>query len=165
MLLLISDLEISNEEVTILDSLYKDSKAGGSDHYYEIVWLPVMDKSIEWNEELESKFEHIVATMQWYSVVHPSLIEPAVIKYIKEVWNFSKRPILVPLDPQGKVLNKNAFNMLWIWRNLAFPFNMEREAALWNAESWGLELLVDQIDATVLNWVHMLTNVKHLPMI
>ncbi|KAK3228243.1 hypothetical protein Dsin_008105 [Dipteronia sinensis] len=151
-LLLISDLDLSHEEITVLDHMYRESKAG-SEHYYEILWLPVVDRSIAWHEGLQQKFEQLQAMMPWYSVHHPSLIEPAVIKYIKEVLHFSKKPILVPLDPQGRVLNQNAFNMLWIWRNLAFPFTSEREEALWNAESWGLELLVDRIDVTVLNWI------------
>ncbi|KAI9173833.1 hypothetical protein LWI28_007291 [Acer negundo] len=151
-LLLISDLDISHEEIAILDHMYRESKAG-SEHYYEILWLPVVDRSIAWHEGLQQKFEQLQTMMPWYSVHHPSLIEPAVIKYIKEVLHFSKKPILVPLDPQGRVLNQNAFNMLWIWRNLAFPFTSEREEALWNAESWGLELLVDRIDVNVLNWI------------
>ncbi|KAL5748229.1 hypothetical protein ACOSQ2_025526 [Xanthoceras sorbifolium] len=151
-LLLISDLDLSHEEIVVLDRMYRESKAG-SEHYYEIVWLPVVDRSTVLDEGFQNKFEQLQAMMPWYSVHHPLLIEPSVINYIKEVWHFSKKLILVPLDPQGRVLNQNAFNMLWIWRNLAFPFTSEREEALWNAESWGVELLVDRIDVTVLNWI------------
>ncbi|KAJ7956133.1 protein SIEVE ELEMENT OCCLUSION B-like [Quillaja saponaria] len=80
------------------------------------------------------------------------MIAPAIIKYIKEEWNFSKRLTLVALDPQGRV-SPNALNMLWIWGNLAFPFTREKEETLWKAETWGLELLLDGIDSTTLNWI------------
>ncbi|KAI3831158.1 hypothetical protein MKX03_016079 [Papaver bracteatum] len=63
------------------------------------------------------------------------------IKYIKEVWSFQKKPILVVLDPQGRVFILNALHMMWIWGSLAFPFTSMREEALWKEESWRLEVL------------------------
>ncbi|KDO69425.1 hypothetical protein CISIN_1g019680mg [Citrus sinensis] len=132
--------------------MYRDPKAS-EEYHYAIVWLPIVDRSIAWDDGYQQKFEQLQAMMPWYTVQHPTIIEPAVVKYIKEVWKFSKKAILVPVDPQGRILNQNAFHMLWIWKNLAFPFTAEREAALWKAESWRLELLVDGIDATILEWM------------
>ena len=152
MLLLISSLDLSAEEILVLDQMYRDPKAS-EEYHYAIVWLPIVDRSIAWDDGYQQKFEQLQAMMPWYTVQHPTIIEPAVVKYIKEVWNFSKKAILVPVDPQGRILNQNAFHMLWIWKNLAFPFTAEREAALWKAESWRPELLVDGIDATILEWV------------
>ncbi|KAJ0075378.1 hypothetical protein Patl1_33332 [Pistacia atlantica] len=43
--------------------------------------------------------------MPWYSMYHPSMIDPVVIIYIQEMWYFKKTPILVVLDPRGKVVN------------------------------------------------------------
>lgn len=91
--------------------------------------------------------------MQWYSVHNPSYLERAVIKLIKEVWNFRGKPILVVLDPQGQVANPNALHMMWIWGSAAFPFCTAREEDLWKTETWGLELLVYGIDPTILTWV------------
>lgn len=151
MLLLISDLDLSQEEILVLDNLYKDARARGDTHY-EMVWIPVVDKAT-WNETSKQKFEYLQSLMAWYSVYDPFIIEPSAIKYIKEVWNFSKTAILVALDPQGRLSSPNAVHMIWIWGNLAFPFTSEKEESLWKQEIWSLELLVDGIDPTVLEWV------------
>jgi hypothetical protein len=82
-----------------------------------------------------------------------------VIKYIKEVWNYTKRAILVALDPQGRLSSQNALHMIWIWGNLAFPFTSEKEESLWKQEIWSLELLVDGIDPALLDWVRY----SHIP--
>lgn len=150
MLLLISDLDISQEEILVLDNLYKDAPT--RDTHYELVWIPVVDKAV-WNDMNKQKFEYLQSLMVWYSVCDPFIIEPSAIKYIKEVWNFSKTAILVALDPQGKLSSPNAVHMIWIWGNLAFPFTSEKEESLWKQEIWSLELLVDGIDPTVLEWV------------
>ena len=99
MLLLISDLDLSQEEILVLDNLYKDARARG-DTQYEMVWIPIVDKAT-WNDMSKQKFEYLQSLMAWYSVYDPFIIEPSAIKYIKEVWNFSKTAILVALDPQG----------------------------------------------------------------
>ncbi|GAY36170.1 hypothetical protein CUMW_279370 [Citrus unshiu] len=151
-LLLISSLDLSDEEIFVLDHMYRGHKAR-EEFDYAIVWLPIVDRSTASDEGYRQKFEQLQAMMPWYTVQHPTIIEPAVVKYVKEVWKFSKKTILVPVDPQGRILNQNAFHMLWIWGNLAFPFSAEKEAALWKAESWRLELLIDDIDTTVLEWM------------
>ncbi|CAJ2644502.1 unnamed protein product [Trifolium pratense] len=150
-LLLISDLDISLEEIMILDNLYKDARSRGETHY-EMVWIPVVDKAT-WNEVNKQKFEYLQSSMPWHSVRDPFIIEPSVIKYIKEVWNYTKRAILVALDPQGRLSSQNALHMIWIWGNLAFPFTSEKEESLWKQEIWSLELLVDGIDPALLDWM------------
>ncbi|XP_038880149.1 protein SIEVE ELEMENT OCCLUSION B-like isoform X4 [Benincasa hispida] len=150
-LLLISDLDISHEEVMIVDNLFKESQQR-PEIRYEIVWIPIIDRSIQQHSKNKHKFEELKQLMPWYSVYDPSIIEQSVIRYIKEKWNFKKKTILVALDPQGKVSSTNALHMLWIWGNLAFPFTSEREEALWKTESWRLELLIDGIDLSILDW-------------
>lgn len=120
---------------------------------YEVVWLPVIDKSVPWTEEKQKEFEALQSMMPWYSVYHPSLLKPAVIRYIKEVWNFNKKPMLVVLDPQGRVTNPNALHMMWIWGSLAFPFTSAREEALWREETWRLDLLAETIEPLIFQWV------------
>jgi hypothetical protein len=156
-LLLISDLDISLEEIMILDNSYKDARSRGETHY-EMVWIPVVDKAT-WNEVNKQKFEYLQSSMPWHSVRDPFIIEPSVIKYIKEVWNYTKRAILVALDPQGRLSSQNALHMIWIWGNLAFPFTSEKEESLWKQEIWSLELLVDGIDPALLDWVRY----SHIP--
>ncbi|KAL7181345.1 hypothetical protein ACSBR1_040266 [Camellia fascicularis] len=92
--------------------------------------------------------------MPWYTAHHPSLIVEPTIKFIKEYWHFSFiKPIFVVLDPQGKVVNSNAFHMMWIWGSNAFPFTTLREEALWEKETWSFEfLLINQFDLTIFQW-------------
>ncbi|KAM7272951.1 hypothetical protein ACFE04_027615 [Oxalis oulophora] len=148
-LLLVSDLDISIEEIMVLEHMYKDSR-GKPEILYEIVWIPIIDKSTPWNDGFEQKFEKLKSMMPWYVVHHPSIVESAVVKYIKEVWRYQKKAIVVPMDLQGKVLSLNALHMMYIWGNMAFPFDNDREEALWKAEAWKLELLVDGIDMSIL---------------
>ncbi|KAE8722042.1 hypothetical protein F3Y22_tig00014444pilonHSYRG00109 [Hibiscus syriacus] len=121
---------------------------------YEVVWIPVVDRSIiPLPEETRTKFEDLLSTMPWYSVKDPLLIERPVIRFIKEFWHFRTKPILLVLDPQGKVVSPNAIHMMWIWGSTAFPFTSMREEALWREETWRLDLLVDGIDPLILNWI------------
>ncbi|XP_077253093.1 protein SIEVE ELEMENT OCCLUSION B-like [Tasmannia lanceolata] len=151
-ILFISDLDISREELFILTQFYNDTHHGKTERHYEVVWLPVVDKTILWTDAKQENFNRLFSSMPWYSLNHPSLLEPAVIRYIKEVWHFDKKPLLVVLDPQGRVVNQNALHMMWIWGGLAFPFSGLREEALWKEETWRMEFLVDEIDPLMLQW-------------
>ncbi len=153
-LLLISDTDISQEEVAILEQIYEARQhPTRQESQYEVVWLPILDPNVPMTETMQKQFDNLQATMPWYSVYHPSLIERPVIKFIKEVWNFTKKPILVVIDPQGRVASPNALHMMWIWGSIAFPFTSAREEALWKEETLRLELLVDIIDPLIVNWV------------
>lgn len=155
MLLLISELNISHDELSILDQLYNESRAQGMrvESQFEVVWIPIVDHSIKWNDSMQSQFEYLLSIMPWHIVHHPTSISKAVTRFIREVWQFRNKPILVVLDPQGKVVSPNAIHMMWIWGSLAFPFTSLKEEVLWREETWRLELLVDGIDPAVLNWV------------
>ncbi|KAK1289203.1 hypothetical protein QJS10_CPB18g00534 [Acorus calamus] len=153
-ILFISDLDISREELFILTQIYNDHLSTGKlERHYEMVWLPVLDKSAPWTNSKQEAFNHLVSEMPWYSLYHPKILDAAVIKYIKEVWRFDKKPMLVVLDPQGRVVCPNALHMMWIWGSLAFPFSSAREEALWRDETWRLELLVDEIDPLIPTWI------------
>ncbi|KAK7359042.1 hypothetical protein VNO77_00987 [Canavalia gladiata] len=154
-LLYISDLHhVSDEELEIFEQMYLESRQDPAmlESQYELVWIPVTDKGIPWLE-VKPKFEKLQSMMSWYSLYDPSLLEPATIRYIKEVWLFKTKPILVVLDPQGKVVNLNAIHMMWIWGSLAYPFSTSREEALWNEETWGIGLLADTVHLSLLDWV------------
>lgn len=152
-MLFISDLDIPQEELLVLVQIYSDTHQGKLEKPFEIVWLPVTDRHTPWNADKDETFNRLASMMPWYLLHHPSLLDRAVIKYMRDVWQFEKKPLLVVLDPQGKVVNRNALHMMWIWGTLAFPFTSNREAALWNEETWRLEFLVDEIDPTILRWV------------
>ncbi|KAK1575813.1 hypothetical protein Q3G72_008541 [Acer saccharum] len=154
-LLLISDLDVSHDELFILEQMYQESRQHSTrtESQYEVVWMPVLDRTASWTEEKQKRFEDLQGTMSWYSIHHPSMVDPAVLRYVKEFWHFKKKPILVVLDLQGRVVNTNALHMMWIWGSLAFPFTSSREEALWREESWRLELLADSVDPAIPTWM------------
>ncbi|KAF5187016.1 Sieve element occlusion b [Thalictrum thalictroides] len=155
-LLLISDLDINQDDLFALDKVYRDSRHHQPDkpeNSYEVVWLPVVNRSIPWSDKKQQQFETIQVMMPWYSVHHQLLLDSAMIDYIKEMWHFVKKPILVVVDPEGRVSHHDALPMVWIWGSEAFPFTNMREEALWKEESWRLELLIDGIDQNILNWI------------
>ncbi|KAD7479568.1 hypothetical protein E3N88_02704 [Mikania micrantha] len=154
-LLLISGLDMSRDELSILEQIYSESRVQGSrmDALYEVVWVPIVDPYIEYTEAMDIQFEDMKNGMPWYSVYHPSNINRAVKKSIGDRWHFRSKPILVVLDPQGRELSPNAIHMMWIWGSTAFPFTTTREEALWSQETWRLELLVSGMDPTILNWI------------
>ncbi|XP_065880033.1 protein SIEVE ELEMENT OCCLUSION B [Euphorbia lathyris] len=154
-LLLISGLDISHDELSILEQIYNESRIHATrlESQYEVVWIPIVDRSVPYTDAMHKQFEALQATMPWYTVNNPTIVEKVVIRFIKEVWHFRNKPILVVLDPQGKVVCPNALHMMWIWGSNAFPFTTFREDSLWKEESWRLELLIDGIDPTILNWI------------
>ncbi|CAI9302976.1 unnamed protein product [Lactuca saligna] len=154
-LLLISGLDMSREELSILEDIYNESRIHGSrtNALYEVVWMPIVDPSVNYTIEMDTKFEEMKVKMPWYSVSHPSIIDKVVIRSIEDRWHFRKRPILVVLDPQGKELSPNAIHMMWIWGSNAFPFTSMKEELLWRDETWRLELLVSGMDPTIDNWI------------
>lgn len=156
MLLLISDLDIPRDEIIILGHLYQDPlMKTDQSAQYEVVWFPIVDwSSPHLDQEKVQKLQELQSMMPWYIVIDPWKIEPAVTKYIKEVWRFNKRSILVSLDPQGRVVSINALHMMWIWGTLAFPFSIEIEDALWKSETWGLTLLINGIDQKIIESVY-----------
>ncbi|EEF47605.1 conserved hypothetical protein [Ricinus communis] len=154
-LLYISDLDLPHEELSMLEQMYSEARQNPArtESHYEVVWLPVVERSTAWNDAKQKQFENLQSVMPWYTVYHPSLLDPAVIRYIKEFWKFNKKPLLVVLDPQGKVVNPNAIHMMWIWGSAAFPFTSVREEALWRAENWKIDLLADTIDPIIHSWI------------
>ncbi|KAH6801685.1 hypothetical protein C2S51_033131, partial [Perilla frutescens var. frutescens] len=148
-LLFISDLDISFE-IFFLKKIYLESREK-AELQYEIVWLPIV-RDIEQDEEFKQKFEELKLKMSWYTVQQPSLVESAVVRYVKEEWHYSKKPIAVVLDRRGRVANPNAFRMLWTWGNAAYPFNQSHELDMWSRQEWSLKLLVDGIDQTFTKW-------------
>lgn len=148
-LLLISGLDITHEELSILEQAYTESK----NHAYEVIWIPVVDPSTPWTDAMRVQFETLQASMPWYTVFDPKIIRKAVLKFFRQEWHFYGKPILVVLDIQGRIVSPNAIHMMWIWQSDAFPFTSPREMDLWEQQIWNLELLVDNIDPRILDWI------------
>ncbi|KAJ4757471.1 sieve element occlusion protein [Rhynchospora pubera] len=150
-MLFISDLDISHEELFVLVQIYNETHHGGQalERRYEVVWLPIIDRHHPWDLTKEERYNRLASDMPWYYPNNPSMIDPAVVRYVRQAWRFDKKPLMVVLDPQGKVVCPNALHMMWIWGSLAFPFTSIREEALWKEEIWRLDLLVDEIDPAI----------------
>ena len=157
-LLLISNLDISHDELEVLEDIYRESLKKRPGIQYEIVWLPIIDQSDPWMESSQKLFENHRARMPWYTrhdpLRSPSPEDGAVITFIKKEWHYGRKPILVVLGPQGQVVCQNALHMMWIWKDEAFPFTTSREEDLWKEATWKLDFLVDGIDPRISEWVH-----------
>ncbi|CAI9756331.1 unnamed protein product [Fraxinus pennsylvanica] len=149
-LLLISDLDLPHEELNVLHLIYNQHSMRQE---YEVLWLPIVDQATSMSPTQDREFLDLRSSMPWYSVDHPSLVDPVAIRYMREIWNFSHMPMLVVLDPQGRVSNVNALPVMWIWGSVAFPFTKERELGLWRESTWNIELLADSIDPRIQEWV------------
>ncbi|KAJ4961892.1 hypothetical protein NE237_021802 [Protea cynaroides] len=128
-LLLIFDLDTSKDELSILAKTFNIRRQHRNQ--YEVVLLPVMDSSLSpetWRETWRENGLQPEMEKPWYTLV--DRMNSGVIKYIKDEWKFNKKPILRVLN-QGKVINHNAFHMMCIWGNKAFPFTKGREIELW----------------------------------
>lgn len=129
-LLFITDLEIPTAEFLVFKEMYNESRKNPlrPERQYEVVWLHVKDDSIEWDEkdsiewdEKEKIFKDFRTKMPWYSLSRSEL-DPAVNRFIKEVWKFNKNPLLVLLDPQGKVVYPTQSIWCRFGGSMSFPF-------------------------------------------
>ncbi|KDP46380.1 hypothetical protein JCGZ_10220 [Jatropha curcas] len=146
LLLLISDCNISEKEINRLATIYEETEC-------EIVWLPIVVAFAQ------KEFQYKQEKMPWYSVYHPSVINEAAIKFIREVWRYEEKTILVALDQQGRVVTPNALHLIWIWGKGAIPSTISKEEAttsrevvLWKGLSWSLDLITNDLDPIIQRW-------------
>ncbi|XP_052205649.1 protein SIEVE ELEMENT OCCLUSION B-like [Diospyros lotus] len=150
-LLYFSNLEqLSEDEISILSEKYERKLTP-----YEIVWVPIMDESISWNEEIAKYFKKTRDSMPWYCINEPFKLGKAVIKYIKEVWKFKDRSQLVVLNPQGKFVKSGAVDLFWIWEKSVFASEStnikEEDEQLWKGTM--IQLLQDTLGETINEWI------------
>ncbi|KAL2898708.1 Protein SIEVE ELEMENT OCCLUSION B [Bienertia sinuspersici] len=155
-LLFISSLDISQKH-HIFDIIYGELQQKIP---YKVIWIPITkfweEDNKDEKESMSQKFKNLRTFMPWYSFDHISMVNKATIKFITDDWNFDHEPIIVVLDPQGKVINKNVLPTMLIWGNKAFPFTSSKEETLLDQQSWRLELLFDsnlRIDSKIFDWI------------
>ncbi|XP_074278783.1 protein SIEVE ELEMENT OCCLUSION B-like [Silene latifolia] len=147
-LLLISGLNITSEDITNLKHITIDSERD------VIVWIPILKHSISGSDDVKNQLETLQNSMPWYSIHQPSLIEDGAIEAFRMEWGFKDRPILVFLSPKAKELNENAIYMVRIWQNLPVDnLTREMEEQLWEKETWNLRLLINDIDPIFQEWI------------
>ncbi|KAB2071721.1 hypothetical protein ES319_A08G242400v1 [Gossypium barbadense] len=139
LLFLVSDLDISIDEIKVLNWLYERN-----DQMYEIVWLPIIDLSMSYDVK---RFWELKQLMKWSVAVEPTRVEADVVEFVKKEWHFIRQAIAVSMTSAGEVVCQNALPMLWTWGNTAFPFSDKTEQILWNSvderHGWKLDLVLD----------------------
>ncbi|KAL1336540.1 hypothetical protein HN51_030899 [Arachis hypogaea] len=134
-----------------LNERFKDS--------YEIVWIPFPSSGTSWTDAEQSSFEFLSNSLPWYAVWKPRLLSSAVVKYIKDKWNYRDDPVIVTLDSNGTVANCNALDMIMIWGVRAYPFSASKEAELWEDQNLTMQLLLGDINPLLAYWVEKGKNI------
>ncbi|XP_030534021.2 protein SIEVE ELEMENT OCCLUSION B-like [Rhodamnia argentea] len=109
-MVLISDLNMSHDDLSILKKIYSDPKF--KEHRYEIVWVPIIDRE---GKEVNDQFQKLRVQMPWYSVFSLGLIYKLAIKIMKEEWQLRQETTVTVLDPQGRVSVQNAMSITRFW--------------------------------------------------
>jgi hypothetical protein len=86
-----------------------DDEIRKKDHY-KILWIPIVE---QWSDDERKKFDMLRSKMSWYIMQYVAPVEG--IRFIKKDWNFKNKPILVVLNPQGKVEHPNALHIIRVW--------------------------------------------------
>jgi hypothetical protein len=151
-LLFFSGLDFSIDEISILkpidDGIRKEDQ-------YKIVWIPIVE---QWTDDMRKKLEMLQSKMSWYVV--QSAAPVAGIRFIKEEWKFENKPILVVMNPQGKVEHPNALHMIRVWGMKAFPFTKEVEGHLVKESNWMGDTMVGIHDTNLQDWVKLFKKKK-----
>uniref|UniRef100_A0A2N9GZT6 Sieve element occlusion N-terminal domain-containing protein n=1 Tax=Fagus sylvatica TaxID=28930 RepID=A0A2N9GZT6_FAGSY len=146
-LLFISDLDISDADISILRLI--SDKIGKEDHY-KIVWIPFME---EWTKDQKDKFENSQSNMLWYTgYIARYNLKKASCRFIKEQWHFKGKPLLVVLNSQGQVECENAMHMIRVYGVESFPFTRGAEETLLKEKCW-IEFVIIHIKKEIPRWI------------
>ncbi|XP_028782760.1 protein SIEVE ELEMENT OCCLUSION B [Neltuma alba] len=144
--LFISTLDITEEELSVVFKIHEAIRTKNQTDQHKIVWVPIVE---EWTDQLRKKFEHLKAKMPFFVVEHFG--SAAGFKYIKEEWQFKKKPMVVTMNHQGKILHHNAFHLVESWGIKAFPFTKTREEEIHHSRQW-VENIVTHIHPSIPIW-------------
>ncbi|KAG8383254.1 hypothetical protein BUALT_Bualt05G0165300 [Buddleja alternifolia] len=156
-ILLISKPRI-NEVFLLVQQTYSHPHHKKIDDNYVVLWVPIQSSN-EWNRADKTSFEFLSNGLPWLSIRRPWSLNSAVVNHIKQKWDFEEDPIMVVLNENGKVTNRDAMDMVWIWGPKAFPFSSAREKELWEEENWTLDLMINGINPLLTHWVEEGKNV------
>ncbi|CAM8891651.1 unnamed protein product [Rhodiola kirilowii] len=70
--------------------------------------------------------------MPWLTIEHPNVMNERTKKFITDVWKFHKKPIIVVINEDGRVVCPNAIHSMHVWGFEAFPFTRPQERAMWS---------------------------------
>ena len=144
--LFISDLEISNDDISMLQKIFDKARKEEKEQY-KIVWIPFVEQL---REGLDKEFETKRSTMPWY--VARYYLPKASCRFIKKQWNFKVKPLLVALNPQGKMECENAILIFSIYGVEAFPFTSAKVKTRETDFSWLWSPIINA-NSEIENWV------------
>lgn len=147
--LFVSTLDITDEELSVVLKIHEAIKTKNQTDQYKIVWVPIVE---EWTDQLRKKFEILKAKVSFYVVEHFGSV--AGFKYIKEEWQFKKKPMVVTMNHQGKILHHNAFHLIQAWGIKAFPFTKTQEDEIHTSRQW-VAPIVSNIHPNINTWVSL----------
>ncbi|KAM7464691.1 hypothetical protein LguiA_032812 [Lonicera macranthoides] len=146
------------EHLLLLVEQTYDHPAHKKEGSYEIVWVPI-PSSDTWTLNEQRIYNFFSNSLPWFSIRQPCLLSSATVHFIKQEWNFKEDPLMVALDFQGRVINSNAIDMIFIWGAKAFPFSTTREKELWENETHALQLMIEGIDPLLMHRIAEDTNI------
>ncbi|CAM8894615.1 unnamed protein product [Rhodiola kirilowii] len=129
LLLLISGLDISFNEINFLKDIYVESKTSVQPEF-ELIWLPIHFGP--WIASLEGQYTKLLQMMPWLTIKDPNVMNERTKKIISDVWKFQKKPIIVVINNDGRVVCPNAIHSMYIWGFKPFPFTRSKERAMWS---------------------------------
>lgn len=146
--LFFSDLDISENEISILNSI--DNNKSMKDQY-KIIWIPIVDWTVD---QMQTKFEKLRSKMPntWYRL--PKFSFDLGIQYINEKWEFKNRPIVVVMNSQGMVVHRDAYHMIALGINPLRPITGVPDSPLPNGEDSVGQILLGSLHIDILTWVN-----------
>ncbi|RWR74394.1 protein SIEVE ELEMENT OCCLUSION B [Cinnamomum micranthum f. kanehirae] len=147
-ILFFSYLDISEEQVKEVGQ-----QVCKPDRQYEIVWLPIRDKTVTTETvEIEKTIRSKASLMKCHSLHYSVILQSYVIQYIEKEWLLEKKEAMVVFDAYGKVVNSDAYQMIMVWGSAAYPFHAQIEVTLWR--KWSVEwLLIEGVVSEKQQWV------------
>jgi len=173
-LLFISGLENIKEDIKVLNSINEKLKESREvenhrSEDFKILWIPIVD---EWNEERRKKLENNLrdTKFEWYVVKYFNC--ETSLKLIKEVFNYEGKHIIPLINPQGKVENIDAKQIISQWGIDGFPFRTSDQCRLSQQWKWfwseitkfnpAIEHLVSTMFLNYCNSYFIFTLFKHI---
>ena len=142
--LFISGQAIFKDDISILEKFF--DKIVDKDQH-KILWISVEK---QWTEDMEKKFEFLSSKIY---IARYSLTK-ASRKFIEKKWHFMVEPLIVVLNPQGKVECKNAIHMMRVCEVDSFPlpFTIAAEETLLKERGW-IGLAASHVHREIKTWV------------
>ncbi|XP_019156840.1 PREDICTED: uncharacterized protein LOC109153404 isoform X2 [Ipomoea nil] len=108
MLLITSGVAVPKEWIHFLNWFHRNSIA-------DIIWIPITQDDASWSTE----YDQLRNKMRFFWLNDPQkMISPQFTRFVKEElfkMRWGEEPIIVSLDPRGRIVHSNVFHMMLTW--------------------------------------------------